>query len=169
MFLDNDDLLFAEHVELLVDRLTSNPDVVAAYAFGWDTRTKFSGEKYQEVSHEVPPAHRLPFSREQLMTMNFIPIQCVLFQRELYEMFGGFDEELDYLEDWNLWSRYAAGGDFLCVPKLTSLYRTPASAGERARRQAKLDAAYGAALAKTRQALSLAGSTVAGRTVAADR
>lgn len=33
------------------------------------------------------------------------------------------DESLTYLEDWNLWLRYAYDNTFVDVPKTTSLYR----------------------------------------------
>ena len=32
---------------------------------------------------------------------------------------------MDYLEDWNLWCRYAIIHEFTYVPKTTSMYRTP--------------------------------------------
>lgn len=143
MFLDNDDLLFGDHVELLVREMIANPDHVAAYALGWDVRTEFLPDgHYREVSHSTPEGHRLPFSRARLRDMNFIPIQCILFSRGVYEAEGGFAEDIDHLEDWNLWSRYARHGEFGFVRKLTSLYRTPHDEAVRLRRQGELNAAY---------------------------
>jgi len=52
---------------------------------------------------------------------------------------GGFDENLDLLEDWDLWVRYSLKTDFLFVPKLTSIYRVPADSEERRKRLLRLD------------------------------
>ena len=40
-----------------------------------------------------------------------------MFSRRLYEEFGGFDSSLDYLEDWDLWVRYAQRTKYICVEK----------------------------------------------------
>ena len=46
------------------------------------------------------------FDRITLWHHNFLPIQAVLFSRRLYERHGGFAEDMDQLEDWNLWTRF---------------------------------------------------------------
>ena len=71
-----------------------------------------------------------------------MPIQAVLFKRELYAERGGFDTRLDALEDWNLWQRYAYGNRFVYVPKVTSQFRTPADGTARGTRHRMLRAAY---------------------------
>jgi len=55
---------------------------------------------------------------------------------------GGFDESLEFLEDWHLWRRYAVGSKFCFVEKTTSLYRVPLNLAIRAKRQGELDDAY---------------------------
>lgn len=143
LFLDNDDLLFCDHVELLVRTMNTSSDLAAAYALSWDVQTAFDDEGgYREICHSLHLDHRQVFERERLKTTNFIPIQCVLFRRELYDEEGGFHVQIDHLEDWNLWDRYANYGMFVMVPKLTSIYRTPAVASIAESRQAELDAAY---------------------------
>lgn len=143
MLLDHDDLLFCDHIEVLQRKLATRPELAAAYALGWEVQTQFDEDGgYREITHILPPGHRHAFDRERLMDVNFMPIQTILFRRGLFEAEGGFDLDLDHLEDWNLWSRYANHGDFEMIPKLTSLYRTPADPAARAQRQADLDAAY---------------------------
>lgn len=51
--------------------------------------------------------YKQPFNRLLLYTFNYIPIQSIMFQKSLYEEYGGFDEKLDNLEDWDLWVRYS--------------------------------------------------------------
>jgi hypothetical protein len=77
-----------------------------------------------------------------------MPIQAVLFRRELYQAHGGFDPELDQLEDWNLWVRYSLRRDFAMIEKVTSLYRVPARPDHAADRQQVLDDYYAKAVAK---------------------
>jgi hypothetical protein len=79
---------------------------------------------------------------------NFMPIQAVLFRRELFDAYGGFDPDLEQLEDWNLWVRYSLKRDFAMVEKVTSLYRVPARADQAADRQQVLDDYYAKATAK---------------------
>lgn len=136
MFLDNDDLLFADHVELLVRRLMDQPAAVASYSLAWDVPSVYSANgSYHEGVPNIPNSHRHPYNRRRFHKANFIPIQSILFKRVLYEDHGGFDPSIDHLEDWNLWVRYSKSGDFEFVPKITSFYRTPGDLRLRRKRQ----------------------------------
>ena len=80
---------------------------------------------------------------------NQLPIQCVLFVHRFFVENGGFDEELDTLEDWNLWLRYlGVSGGFAYVDKTTSRYRVPLDRTQFASRLAKLDSDYKVAVGK---------------------
>lgn len=148
-FLDDDDLFYADHVEILVNVLQGKPELGGAYALSYEVRTEvISAEPwvYRDISHNL--IHRQPFSRALLWHHNFLPIQTVMFRRTLYESKGGFDPELDNLEDWNLWVRYTLEQDFEMVDKVTSLYRVPARPEEAVMRQNVLDDYYAKAVAK---------------------
>jgi len=141
-FLDDDDVLFADHVEVLLDAARAS-GLPAAYGLAWEARTRVidrASARYEEV--ELATRHRQPFDRMTLWHHNYLPIQSVLFHRRLYERHGGFEEGMEQLEDWNLWTRYTLEDDFAMVPKTTSKYRVPHDADEAAQRQALLDAAY---------------------------
>ena len=149
-FLDDDDVFFADHVEVLVDTL-SREAVVGAYALAWETHTRVHDRDraaYEEVSHVT--RHRQRFDRITLWHHNYLPIQAVMFHRRLYERHGGFAEDMDQLEDWNLWTRYTLEDDFVLVEKTTSKYRVPAEHHVAAGRQALLDQAYADALERQR-------------------
>ena len=94
--------------------------------------------------------HWQRFDRITLWHHNYLPIQAVLFHRRLYERYGGFAEDMDQLEDWNLWTRYTLEDDFVLVDKTTSKYRVPANAVIAADRQARLDHAYADAIERQR-------------------
>jgi GT2 family glycosyltransferase len=149
-FLDDDDLLFADHVEVLVDALQRH-GVAGAYALSWETQVELRDRlrgRYEEVMHVT--RHWQRFDRITLWHHNYLPIQAVLFHRRLYERYGGFAEDMDQLEDWNLWTRYTLEDDFVLVDKTTSKYRVPASAALAADRQARLDRAYADAIERQR-------------------
>jgi GT2 family glycosyltransferase len=141
-FLDDDDLLFADHVEVLLDAIDKH-GAKGAYGLAWETPTRVhdrDAARYEELTYFT--RHRHPFDRLALWHHNILPIQAVLFHRSLYERYGGFAEDMDQLEDWNLWTRYTLEDDFVLVEKTTSKYRVPASAREAAARQTLLDRAY---------------------------
>ncbi|HYC38026.1 MAG TPA: glycosyltransferase family 2 protein [Usitatibacter sp.] len=149
-FLDDDDVLFADHVETLVDAVMREP-VAGAYALAWETQVRILDRdqaRYEEVMHAT--RHHQRFDRLALWHHNYLPIQAVLFHRRLYARHGGFAEDMDQLEDWNLWTRYTLDEDFVLVPRTTSKYRVPAEAHVAADRQAMLDRAYADALERQR-------------------
>ena len=121
----------------------SRPARRAPTALAWETKTQVHDRdraEYDETMHAT--VHRQPFDRLTLWHHNFLPIQAVLFHRSLYERHGGFAEDMDQLEDWNLWTRYTLEDDFVLVEKTTSKYRVPADTRVAAERQALLDRAY---------------------------
>ncbi|WP_438348913.1 glycosyltransferase family 2 protein [Paenibacillus sp. FA6] len=139
-FLDDDDLLYADHVEVLVFQLLKHPQNKAAYSISFEVPTEIISREpyvYRELFHNVQ--HRQPFNRLILMHHNYFPIQTVLFDRAIYDDLGGIDPTLEVLEDWDLWLKYALKYDFLYVEKLTSLYRIPASITNHAERQKLFD------------------------------
>ncbi|WP_238541127.1 glycosyltransferase family 2 protein [Polaromonas sp. CF318] len=150
VFLDDDDLFFAEHVETLIAELVARPDLGATYSLAYEVPTEVHSQSplhYEEARQDI--IHRQPFSRSILWHHNYLSIQAVLFRRALYEQYGGFDESMENLEDWNLWTRYSLRHDFLLVEKATSLYRVPANRKKSRDRQLQLDAYY--ALAQRKQ------------------
>ncbi len=149
-FLDDDDVLFADHVEVLVDAVQQG-HVKGAYSLAWETFTDVHDRevaRYAEVNHVT--RHQQAFDRLTLWHHNYLPIQAVLFHRSLYERHGGFAEDMDQLEDWNLWTRYTLEDDFVLVGKTTSKYRVPADPNVAADRQGLLDHAYADALERQR-------------------
>ncbi|EJM31977.1 glycosyltransferase [Pseudomonas sp. GM25] len=149
MFLDDDDLLFSDHVEVLVTALAKNPESVAAYSLAMEVGTNTAADgRYIEVSHETPSYYKHEYDYDILLDHNFIPIQSLLFQRALFLQRGGFETDMSNLEDWNLWLRYGYGNRFTYVAKTTSLFRTPADPNVRLERHKLLHEAYN--LAKDR-------------------
>ena len=148
-FLDDDDLFYADHLEVLVNAWLSNQKLGAVYSLAYEVRTEVISEEpwvYKDVLHNL--IHRQEFNRGIMWHHNYLPIQSVLFQRQLYLDYGGFDLSLENLEDWNLWVRYSLKYDFLLIPKVTSLYRVPNDVDIALQRQLVLNDYYAKALAR---------------------
>lgn len=125
-FLDDDDIYFENHLEVLAHALMNHPEVGGVYALAFEVPIRIISEdrwEYKEFKRKI--VYKQKFSRGLLWHHNYIPIQAIVFRRELYDRYGGFDESLELLEDWNLWTRYTLSHDFMLIEKVTSLYRVP--------------------------------------------
>lgn len=120
-FLDEDDQLYADHIEALLSCI-KNKSLKIAYSLSEEVVSeKMNESEWQDG--KVCVRYKNDFSRVLLWYKNYIPIQSVLFARELYEKYGGFDDELDLYEDWSLWVKYSTTESFGFVGKSTSRYR----------------------------------------------
>lgn len=138
-FLDDDDLFYADHVEVLVHALES-VNCKAAYSFGFETPIEvFSKDPYKYEVKNYYGVHKQAFDKIILCHHNYIPIQCIMFEKALFDEYGGLDETVDALEDWDLWVRYSQYTDFKCIEKTTSIYRVPYDRQINKRRQKELD------------------------------
>lgn len=147
-FLDDDDQLFADHCEVLVQACLEM-NLKGAYGLAWRVLTEVRDAHagiYREISRIVFP--REEFNRILMWESNLFPIQAALFHRSLYDRYGGFDTKLNQLEDWNLWTRYTLHDDFKLIEKTTSLYRVPSQSDISLARQIALDEAYASAQEK---------------------
>lgn len=143
-FLDDDDLFFADHVETLVRALEQNNEYKLAYTSAFESKIEVISKEpeYKYIEYEKNLVHNRPFSRVRMLTMNAFPIQAVMFEKDIYLKYGGLDEKLDNLEDWEMWTRYAMQNKYLYVPKTTSIYRVPAKVNDYKERQEEIDSYY---------------------------
>ena len=151
-FLDDDDLFFADHIEVLLGRLQSQHNCLAVYTNAFEIKSEVVKNELGQivtVKEKTPYLiFDLPFSHTEMLVRNLMPIQAVLFHRSLYENAGGFSPDLDNLEDWNLWTRYSALTTFTYIKKTTSAFRTPASPPAFERRNIDMADYYASAVAK---------------------
>ncbi|MFN5664712.1 MAG: glycosyltransferase family 2 protein [Bacteroidota bacterium] len=147
-FLDDDDLIFADHIEILIiEALKSGSDLVHSPAFCVSTDIRSNNPYvYKEYSFEIK--HDFAAEKDELLNNNLFPIQAVLFKKELFEKHGGFDENIEYLEDWALWLKYVLPSNISYADKLTSLYRVPANSKQYKTRLSQLMSTRDYVLAK---------------------
>ncbi|MCA1582769.1 MAG: PIG-L family deacetylase [Acidobacteria bacterium] len=119
-FLDDDDLLAPDHFERLSRAWASGPEpvvysdaVTAVYTAGDEGWT---------------PGHRgvqysLDYDPDYLLLANYIPLHTLLLPRSLFLQAGGFDETINYSEDWDFLIRLSALTGFRHVRAITCEYR----------------------------------------------
>lgn len=111
-FLDDDDLLYPEHFEVLAGaaRATQHAawysDAVSAFVRGGDT------EKRLRI-------YSRDFDADLLLVENYIPLPTLLIPRETFLDLGGFDPAFDLFEDWEFLIRLAQRGTFAHTARVT--------------------------------------------------
>ena len=119
-FLDDDDRAFPDHLERLSAALEQGPEPVV-YS---DAVTVVYGQGEAGWEPRVRTLqYSLDYDPDYLLYANYIPIHTLLLPRELYRKVGGFDEGLDYSEDWDLLIRLSAETPFRHLRAVTCEYR----------------------------------------------
>ena len=117
-FLDDDDVWLPDGVARLVAELGAGEGVVygrvgaTAYTDGDDGE---SGKRFQTFGR--------PFDADALMFENFIPIIGCLLPLNLVREAGGFDEDLECFEDWDLFLKLSPLATFTYVDAEVAEYR----------------------------------------------
>lgn len=138
-FLDDDDIFFENHIEILVNSLI-NSKVKVVYSIAEESQIKvISQDPYVIKEKRKLIRYKQPYNKLLLFSFNYIPIQSIMFARELYDDLGGFDTNLRFLEDWDLWVRYSTQTDFKFVPQITSKYYVPYRSKKKMQRNRELE------------------------------
>lgn len=116
-FLDSDDMLLPEHLQLLVTAMRANP--TAALMHG-------SSIVIDQNNRILPNTLKSGLSGEtnQLLFENPIQVDSVLLRHSWQEKIGLFDTNLRSYEDWDYWLRLAAAGASMAsIPDAVFYYR----------------------------------------------
>jgi glycosyltransferase involved in cell wall biosynthesis len=111
-FIDADDLWTPDKLEAQLKALQEHPQ--AAVAYSWTDWIDESGQviyggSHRQVSGDVY-AH--------LFLGDFIDSGSnVLIRQSVFDTIGGFNETIQYSEDWEMWLRIAIKYEFVAVPK----------------------------------------------------
>ncbi len=119
-FLDDDDRCFPDHLERLTAAQRQGPEPVV-YA---DAVTVVYGQGESGWEPRVRTLqYSLDYDPDYLLLANYIPIHTLLLPRELFRKVGGFDEGLEYSEDWDFLIRLSAETPFRHLRAVTCEYR----------------------------------------------
>jgi LmbE family N-acetylglucosaminyl deacetylase len=119
-FLDDDDRLFPDHLERLSRAHRTGPEAVV-YSDAVTIHYRREGEEWREARRELQ--YSLDYDPDYLLLANYIPIHTLLAPAPLLRKVGGFDESLEYSEDWDLLIRLSGEGAFRHVRAVTCEYR----------------------------------------------
>lgn len=121
-FLDDDDVVLAEHYELLTAALAA-PGVDAAYTDAAVVTFQLDPprEGWKETGRRRP--YSRDFDHELLLLDNYVPFHTLLMRRDLVGQVGPFDLELDVFEDWDFLIRLGMLTTPRHLPRVTCEYR----------------------------------------------
>gem|GEM_PF-4279239 len=118
-FLDDDDILYANHISILVEAVQTHPFLVAY--------STVRNAYFTDVSDSKPLNTEIVFNQDfnsdLLLFENYIPLMSVLFSATALSDVDGFCEELTLFEDWDFWIRLSRQHDFLHIDQITAEYR----------------------------------------------
>lgn len=120
-FLDQDDVVYPEHLALLLAELHGRPEVDVAHSGCRVTSCRREGA--QVIVTGVVALMDRPIKAGRLLVGNLVPNHALLYRAQTFRTLR-FDETLDAYEDWELLARLElAGYRFSFVNELTCEYR----------------------------------------------
>lgn len=119
-YLDDDDLLYADHCARTVDVLErSKADLVFTLCVG--EYAEMRGDEKHVLGYQIYLDRQ--YHADDIYISNMSPIHSIVHPRSLFDRFGYFDDALPVTDDWELWLRVAAaGGRFVRLDRATCEY-----------------------------------------------
>ena len=119
--LDDDDLYYPTHLEVLQEALSRDPAALILYT---DTDVALVDE---DGTRRIIGNQAWEFDQSELMMMHRAPIACSMcIRRDAWSAVGGFDEQFTrVLDDWDFYMRLAQRNPFHRVPQTTTQYTQP--------------------------------------------
>ena len=115
-YLDTDNLWNPRYLSVVVKTFAMNPGRSAVYMDFVDYHVR-ADETIKLRSYRRPE-----FNHESLLMKPYIDLNTFAHRRELYKVFGGFDESLRRRQDYDLVLKYTWLRDPLHVPVIAALY-----------------------------------------------
>ena len=120
-FLDDDDILYPQHIETLVTWISLKRGNVA---YSSVLSVYFDKPPYlTERRKKDELIYNIAFDPDRLLFQNYIPLMSVMFKKGCLNKAGIFDEKLSVFEDWDLWIRMSRHFTFYHIDKITAEYR----------------------------------------------
>ena len=119
-YLDDDDIFYPNHLEMLVKYLEVSDNKVAYTNSNLAFQKDVDGQHV--ISHKVL-SNPLQLDKNHILIENFIPALCLMHERSCIDEVGCFAERLKSYEDWDLWIRMALKYKFMHIDILTCEHR----------------------------------------------
>ena len=121
-FLDDDDELYPEHVQVLADYLIQS-DFKVAYSDSLMLYKRYDPDSGELVTEREELLFSEDFDYPKLLFDNYIPLICLLFDREVLLGSEGFDPAFDLYEDHDLLLRLGENHPFQHIKRTTAAYQ----------------------------------------------
>jgi glycosyltransferase involved in cell wall biosynthesis len=122
-YLDDDDVFYPDHLEILTDLLDKRPHQAVAYSNAWWCFGTPEGPKFCEQYRNLLEYRPNKFDKAALFRRNYITPVNVVHRRSCFTEAGLFNEDLIPQNDWDLWMRLALKYGFCQVNRITGEYR----------------------------------------------
>jgi glycosyltransferase involved in cell wall biosynthesis/Flp pilus assembly protein TadD len=116
-YLDDDDIYYPNHLEILVNYLESS-NYKVAYTDAYRAHYERENSRYVLKTKDLP--YSSDFDCDRILTGNFIPVLCFMHEKKCLDDVGLFDETLTSHEDWDLWIRMSRKYEFGHIKKVTA-------------------------------------------------
>ena len=123
-YLDDDDIFYPNHIEMLVDALENRTDCLAAYSDLYKAYCRVLQDGTRQVLSKVIEVSR-DFDRFFMLYFNHILHVSMMHRRDLIEKTGPYNEKLNVLIDWDMARRLSFFTDFHHVYAITGEYYQP--------------------------------------------
>jgi len=120
----DDDRYLPTHLQTLHEAAVAQPGTIP-YTDGNEVLENEAGVVVRRRHIETPNE----FSRADLLIQNYLPSLSMLIPLAAIEEVGAFDEDLDVLEDWELWIRLSDRYPFVHHPTVTFEYHLRGRSG----------------------------------------
>jgi glycosyltransferase involved in cell wall biosynthesis len=112
-YIDSDNFWYRHFLATAVNELASDPGTDLIYGALVTDAPHLDGTRLMFV----------PFDRDLLMSANYIDMNVIVHRKSLVDRYGGFDEEVSRVNDWDLILRYTEQVPARPVPILAARYR----------------------------------------------
>jgi glycosyltransferase involved in cell wall biosynthesis len=129
-YLDDDDLYYPNHIQILVDALENQTDCSVAYSDLYKTHCRVMPDGSRQVLGKVVEISR-DFDRFLMLYFNHVLHVSLMHRRELVEKTGLYNEQLNALIDWDINRRSTFFSDFYHVPAITGEFCSPVGESDR--------------------------------------
>lgn len=120
-YLDDDDVYYPNHIELLVETLEGQTDCQVAYSDLYKDFCMVLPDGTRQILSKVVEVSR-DFDRFLMLYFNHVLHVCLMHRRDLIEKTGLYNENLSVLIDWDMTRRLAFFSDFYHVSQITGEY-----------------------------------------------
>jgi glycosyltransferase involved in cell wall biosynthesis len=123
-YLDDDDLYYPNHIEILVDALENQAPCQVAYSDLYKAHCKVNPDGSRQILSKVVEVSR-DFDRFLMLHFNHALHVSLMHHRDLLEKTGPYNEKLNILIDWDMTRRLVFFSDFYHLPEVTGEFYGP--------------------------------------------